>query len=118
MSSNFGEIIKKLYFLVWWKARQRATHATPYLSASRYRTFSTCWTAKCEWDVRDLLPRITRGGGGEGGVICETMPFVNGSSDQLQTQNQDSQYYSAPSLFRQDLSNSYWWLLASFGEFI
>ncbi len=23
--SNFGEIIKKLYFLVWWKARQRAT---------------------------------------------------------------------------------------------
>ncbi len=29
MSYNFGEIIKKLYFLVWWKAHQRATHATP-----------------------------------------------------------------------------------------
>ena len=55
--------------------------------------------------MRDLLAGITRGGGGEGGVICETVPFVNGSSDQLQTQNQDSQYYSAPSLFRQDLSN-------------
>jgi hypothetical protein len=27
-SSNFGEIIKKQYFLVWWKARQRATHAS------------------------------------------------------------------------------------------
>jgi hypothetical protein len=99
MSSNFGEIIKKLYFLVWWKARQRATHATPHLSASRYRTFYTWWTAKCELHVRDLLAGITRGGGGEGGVICETMPFVNGSSDQLQTQNQDSQYYSAPLLF-------------------
>jgi hypothetical protein len=46
------------------------------------------------------------------------VPFFNGSSDQLQTQNQDSKYYSAPLLFRQDLSNSYWWLLASVGEFI
>jgi hypothetical protein len=55
---------------------------------------------------------------GEGGVICETVPFINGSSDQLQTQNQDSQYYSAPLLFGQDLPISYWWLLASFGEFI
>jgi hypothetical protein len=32
-------------------------------------------------------------------VICETVPFVNGSSDRLQTQDQDSQYYSAPLLF-------------------
>jgi hypothetical protein len=46
------------------------------------------------------------------------MPFDNGSSDQLQIQNKDSQHYSAPLLFRQDLSNSYWWLMASFGEFI
>jgi hypothetical protein len=113
MSSNCGEIIRKLYFLVWWNARQRATHATPHLSASSYRTFYTFG-----WDVRDLLVGITRGGGGEGGVICETVPFVNRSSDQLQAQNQDSQYYSASSLFKQDLSNSYWWLLASFGEFI
>jgi hypothetical protein len=49
---------------------------------------------KCKPQVRDLLAGITRGGGGEGGMICETVPFVNGSSDQLQTQNQDSQYYS------------------------
>jgi hypothetical protein len=62
MSSNFGEIIRKPYFLVWWKARQRATHATPHL----YRTFYTCWTAKWELDVRDLLAGITRGGGGGG----------------------------------------------------
>ncbi len=64
MSSNFGEIIRKLYFLVWWKARQRATHATPHLSASRYRTVYTCWAAKCELDVRDLLAE--GGGGGRG----------------------------------------------------
>ena len=57
-------------------------------------------------------------GGGEGVVIWETVPFDNGSSDRLQTQNQDSQYYSAPLLFRQDSSVSYWWLLASFGEFL
>jgi hypothetical protein len=69
-------------------------------------------SGKCEPQVRDLLA-----GGGEGGVICETVPFVNGSSDQLQIQDQDSQYYSAPLLFRQDLSISYWWLLASFSKF-
>ena len=107
MSSNFGEIIKKLYFLVWWKARQRATHATPHLSASRYRTFSTCWTAsanpKCDIYSGESLAEE-----GGGGVICETVPFDNGLSDRLQTQNQDSQYYSAPVLIRQDLSNSYW----------
>jgi hypothetical protein len=116
MSSNFGEIIKKLHFLVWWKARQRATHATPHLSTRRYHTFYTCWTAsairKCKIYSRESLA------GGEGGVICETLLFVNGSSDRLQTQNKDSQYHSAPLLFRQDLPNSYWWLLASFGEFI
>jgi hypothetical protein len=28
---------------------------------------------------------------GEGGVICETMPFDKGSSDQLQIQHEDRQ---------------------------
>ena len=73
--------------------------------------------------VRTASARFTcenhsREGRREGGVICKTVPFINGSSDRLQTQNQDSQYYSAPLLFRQDLPISYWWLLASFGEFI
>ncbi len=73
--------------------------------------------------VRTASARFTcenhsREGWGKGGVICETMPFNNGSWDRLQIQNQDSQHYSAPLLFRQDLSNSYWWLMASFGEFI
>jgi hypothetical protein len=35
--------------------------------------------------------------GGEG--KREMMPFVNGSMHQLQTQNQDSQYYSPPFYF-------------------
>ncbi len=67
---------------------------------------------KCEPQVRDLLARITRGGWGEDGVIRETMPFDNGSSDQLQTQNQDSQHYSAPLLFRQ----IYWILTGGLGK--
>ncbi len=69
-SSNFGEIIKKLYFFFWWKVRQRATHATPHLSASRYLTFYTWWTAsanrKCKPQVRDLLKGFTRRGWGGG----------------------------------------------------
>jgi hypothetical protein len=95
-SSNFGEILKKLYFLVCWKARQRASHANPQPSA-RYQTFYT-WKAL---QVRSAVGIATRtiyswGRVGEGRVICETMPFVNRSSDQLQIQNQDSQYYFAP----------------------
>jgi hypothetical protein len=91
MSCNFGEIIKKLYFLVWWKARQRATHVTPHLSVSRYGTFSTCWTASANRKSEIYLQESLAGGGGEGRVICETVPFDNGSSDRLQTQDEDSQ---------------------------
>jgi hypothetical protein len=43
----------------------------PHLSASRYRTFYTCWMEKCEWDVRDLLAGITRGGGGRVGWFAK-----------------------------------------------
>ena len=35
---------------------------------------------KCGLQVRDLLVRITRGRGGEGGVICEMVRFNNESS--------------------------------------
>jgi hypothetical protein len=62
--------------------------------------------------VQDLLAEITRGGGGKGGVICKTVPFgVNRSSDQLQTQNQDSQYYSASLLLDKiciSLTGGFW----------
>jgi hypothetical protein len=47
---------------------------------------------KCGPQVRLLLARITRWRErGEGGVICETVPFDNRSSDRLQTQDEDSQ---------------------------
>jgi hypothetical protein len=62
MSSNFREIIKKLYFLVWWKARQRATHATPHLSASHYRTFYTWWTASANRKCEIYSPESLAGG--------------------------------------------------------
>jgi hypothetical protein len=55
-SSNFGEIIKKLYFLVWCKARQRATHATPHPSVIAHFTCGELASATS-----------TPGGGGEGG---------------------------------------------------
>jgi hypothetical protein len=63
------------------------------------------------WQSANFMCEIySRGRGGrQGDLRNETVPFVNGSSDLLQTQNQDSQYYSAPLLFRQDLPISYWW---------
>ncbi len=66
MSCNFGEIIKKLYFLVWWKARQRATHATPPTSP-RAVTAPHVLDSKCGSQVQDLLARITCGRGGRAG---------------------------------------------------
>jgi hypothetical protein len=64
MSCNFGEIIKKLYFLVWWKARQRATHATPPPLREPLQHILHVVDAKCELQVRDILARNTRGRGG------------------------------------------------------
>ncbi len=55
----------------------------------------------------------SRDGGGEGGGICESMPFNNGSSNWAQLQYEDGQWCSAPLLFRQDLPNSYWRALVS-----
>jgi hypothetical protein len=76
------------------------------------------WREMCELQVLFSLARFTRGMEGEGGVICESMPFDKGSSDRAQIQHEGGQWCSAPLLFRQDLTKSYWRLLASFGEFI
>ncbi len=73
-----------------------------------------CASCRC----RGNSPGLLVGWRGEGGVICGSMPFNNGSSDWTQIQHEDGQWFSAPLLFRQDLPNSYWWLTASFGEFI
>ena len=73
-----------------------------------------CASCRRRFHSPDLLTRWR----GEGGVICESMPFNNRSSDWAQIQHEDGQWWSAPLLFLQDLPNSYWRLLASFGEFI
>ncbi len=73
-----------------------------------------CASRRRRFHSPDLLARWR----GEGGVICESMPFVNGSLDWAQIQYEDGQCCSVPLLFRQDLPDSYWQLLASFGEFI
>jgi hypothetical protein len=90
----------------------------PHLLASCDGGFSTWWREMCELQAPFLLARFTRGMEGKGGVICESMLFNNGSSDWTQIQHEDEQWCSAPLLFRQGLPNSYWQLLASFGEFI
>jgi hypothetical protein len=73
------------------------------------RRTARCHITSVQFAGATFTRRIdSREGCGEGGVICETMPFDNGSSDRLQIQHEDSQKHSAPLLFRQDLSNSYW----------
>ena len=72
----------------------------------------------CQLQAPFSLAKFTREMEGEGGVICESKPFDNGSSDWAQIQHEDGQWCSAPLLFLQDLPNSYWQLLASFGEFV
>jgi hypothetical protein len=68
---------------------------------------------------RDFYLRDWVAENGGGGGKREMMPFVNGSTHQLQTQkNQDSQNYSDPLLFKQDVPISFWLPLAIFGEFI
>jgi hypothetical protein len=57
----------------------------------------------CELQAPFSLARFTREMEGEGGVICEPMPFNNGSSDLAQIQHEDGQWCFAPLLFRQDL---------------
>ncbi len=117
-SSNFVEIIKKLYSFVWWKARWRATHATPHPSAQRNRTFHTWRAGRCDPRTRFLLEEFTRGGGRRGGKHVKRCHSLTDHRMNCKLKTKIAQYHSAPLLFRQDLSISYWWPLASFGEFI
>jgi hypothetical protein len=119
MSYNFGEIIKKLYSLFKWAKPSRHSRLPPPTSsqvatADFPRGGEKCASCRRRFHSPDLLVRWR----GEGGVICESMPFDNGSSDWAQIQHEDGQSCSAPLLFRQDSPNSYWLLFASFGKFI
>jgi hypothetical protein len=53
-----------------------------------------------------------------GGVGRGDLRIDNGLSDLRPIQHEGGQRCSAPLLFRQDLPNSYWSPVASFGEFI
>jgi hypothetical protein len=66
MSYNFGEIIKNYISLFQESPPEGYPRHPPHLSASRYCTFYTWWTAKCGSRVRLLLAEFTHGG--EGGV--------------------------------------------------
>jgi hypothetical protein len=65
------------------------------------REFAELTRGKCASAMRgrDFQARNWDWRMGEGGKKRKTIPFVNGSTYQLQTQNQDSQYYASPFLY-------------------
>jgi hypothetical protein len=85
MSYNFGEIIKKLYFLVSRKpARGLPTPSPPPLCKLPPHIFHVV-DGKVRFAGATFTREIhSREGRGEGGVICETMPFDDGSWDRQQ----------------------------------
>jgi hypothetical protein len=92
MSYNFGEIIKKLYFLVSRsQAKLLSTPSPPPLRKLRWQIFHVV-DSNVRFAGVVFTRRIhSREERGEGGVICETMPFDNGSSDPAQIQQEDRQ---------------------------
>jgi hypothetical protein len=91
MSYNFGEIIKKLYSLFQEAKPSRHSRLPPHLLASCDGGFSTWWREMCQLQAPFSLARFAREMEGEGGVICESMPFDNGSSDRAQIQHENGQ---------------------------
>jgi hypothetical protein len=75
-------------------------HTTPPRREIAHLTRGKCASAM---RGRDFYSRDWCAENGMGGGKHATMPFVNGSTHQLQTQNQDNQYYSSPLLFWQDV---------------
>jgi hypothetical protein len=73
------------------------------------REFAESTRGKCASAMRgrDFHSQNWGAENGWGGGERETMRLVNGSKYQLQTQNQDSQYYSSPFLFWQDVPISF-----------
>ncbi len=76
-----------------------------------------CWTAKCKLDGQDLLAWITRGGGGRAGWFVKRCHLL---TDHRINCKLKTKIANTILLLRylDKISNSYWWLLASFGEFI
>ncbi len=118
ISKKNGEISKNYISLFGGKPARRLPTPLPTSTRAVTAHFPRVGRQVRTPSARFTCENHSQEGGGGGGVICETLAFNNGSSDRLQTQNQDSQHYYAPLLFRQDLSNFYWWLMANFGELI
>jgi hypothetical protein len=92
MSYNFGEIIKKLYFFVSRsKAKPLPTPSPAPLCKLQRRIFHVVDSNVRFAGAVFTLQIHSRDERGEGGVICETMPFNNGSSDRAQIQHEDRQ---------------------------
>jgi hypothetical protein len=78
----------KNYISLFQEAKpSRHPRHPPHLFESCDGGFST-W---CGLQARFLLAEFTREMRGGGRVICETMPFDNGSSDRAQIQHEDRQ---------------------------
>ncbi len=72
MSSNFREIIQKTIFPCLVESLPEGYPRLPPPLREPLPHILHVVDGKCEPQVRDLLP----GEGGEGGVICEMVPFV------------------------------------------
>jgi hypothetical protein len=108
MSYNFGEIIKN-YIRCFKEPSQAAIQGFPptslqVVTANFPHSGGKCASCRHHFHSPDLLARWR----GEGGVICELMPFDNESSDWAYIQDEDGQWCFNPLLFRQHLPNSYW----------
>ncbi len=86
MLYNFGEIIKKLYSL-FQEAKPSCHSRLPsqVATADFPRGGEKCASCRGRFHSPDLLARWR----GEGGVICESMPFDNESSDRAQIHHED-----------------------------
>jgi hypothetical protein len=92
MSYNFGEIIKKLYSL-FQEAKPPFKASPPPPTAQVAMVDFPHGGEKCASCRRRFhSPDVTVRWRGEGGVIWESMPFDNGSSDRAQIQHEDGQW--------------------------
>jgi hypothetical protein len=74
------------------KPSQAATHAIPPPLRKLQRRIFHVVDSNVPFAGEVFTHRIhSRDERGEGGVICETMPFDNGSSDRAQIQHEDRQ---------------------------
>ncbi len=115
MSCNFGEIIIKLHFLASRKpTRGLPTPSPPPLREPLPHIFHVL-DGKCGSRVRESL---AGGGGGRAGWSAKWCHSITEHQIDCKFKTKVANSILLLCFFCQDLSNSYWWLMASFGEFI